>query len=435
MLTSLRSLTDTSPRKRRFIAGSALVVLAASIGAMVSLQTGAQDVRLAPLAMDGPASRVPWQRYAGWPTRDTSGFNSLTRMMSPPAPGTPRKLDTELTGDPAAGQKLAADRSRGGSCLACHVMGPAGEADLPGNVGPDLSEIGNAGRDDEWLFNYVNDARVYNPDTVMPPWGTHGIFSEAEIGDIVAFLKTLKWPAKFKTAFDDPIKRPAPIEQRDNLDALINPAMWLIEERATALWKTAGAAGTSCASCHSEPAQSFRTWAAAMPRWEARLNKVLGVEEFVTRHTKATTGQNWLMQSEENTALSTYLRYLANGVPIAVDTAGAEAKAAYQRGEALSMRKIGALNFSCADCHGADKSASKWIRGQWLGELRGQLDHFPTWRTSQQSVWDIRKRFQWCQVAIWADDLPPDAREYGDLELYLASQNAGQKLSVPGIRH
>jgi sulfur-oxidizing protein SoxA len=93
------------------------------------------------------------------------------------------------------------------------------------------------------------------------------------------------------------------------------------------------------------------------------------------------------------------------------------------------------LNFSCADCHSADKGAQKWIRGQWLGELRGQLDHFPTWRTSQQSIWDIRKRFQWCQVAIWADDLPPDASEYGDLELYLAAQNTGQKMSVPGIRH
>lgn len=435
MLTSLRSLIETSTRKRRFLAGSGLVILAASIGGLVSLQTRAQSVRLAPLAIEGPASAVPWQRYAGWPTRDTSKFNSLTRMVSPPAPDAPRKLGNELAGDPAAGQKLAADRSRGGSCLACHVMGPAGGADLPGNVGPDLSEIGNAGRDDEWLFNYVNDARVYNPETVMPPWGTHGIFSESEIGDIVAFLKTLKSPAKFKTALDDPMKRSAPVEQRDNLDTLVNPAIWLVEERAPALWKAAGPAATSCASCHSEPTQSFKTWAAAMPKWEARLNKVLGVEEFVTRHAKATTGQNWLMQSEENTALSTYLRYLANGAPIAVDTAGPEAKAAYQRGEALSTRKIGALNFSCADCHGADKSASKWIRGQWIGELRGQLDHFPTWRTSQQSVWDIRKRFQWCQVAIWADDLPPDAPEYGDLELYLASQNAGQKVSVPGIRH
>ena len=73
---------------------------------------------------------------------------------------------------PANGAKLVADRNRGGSCLACHVMGPAGGADLPGNVGPDLSEIGNAGREDEWLFNYVYDARVYNPETVMPPWGS-----------------------------------------------------------------------------------------------------------------------------------------------------------------------------------------------------------------------------------------------------------------------
>jgi len=50
-------------------------------------------------------------------------------------------------------------------------------------------------------------------------------------------------------------------------------------------------------------------------------------------------------------------------------------------------------------------------------------------------VWDIRKRFQWCQVAIWADDLPPDDSAYGDLELYLAAQNESLKLSVPGIRH
>ena len=66
---------------------------------------------------------------------------------------------------------------------------------------------------------------------------------------------------------------------------------------------------------------------------------------------------------------------------------------------------------------------------------KGQYDHFPTWRTSLLAIWDIRQRFQWCQVNIRADELPPDAKEYGDLELYLASQNEGQKLSVPGIRH
>jgi L-cysteine S-thiosulfotransferase len=335
----------------------------------------------------------------------------------------------------AAGAKLVADRSRGGSCIACHVMGPAGGADLPGNVGPDLSEIGNANRDDEWLFNYVFDARVYNAETVMPPWGTHGIFDETEIGHIITFIKTLKTPVAFKTESDDPQKRSIPVEKRDNLDALTNPAMWAIETKAPLLWKISGPSDQSCATCHARPEDDFKTWAAQMPRWEPRLNKILGIEEFAARHAQATTGAIWLMQSEENTALAIYLRYLANGAEIKVDVATGPARDAFERGKVLSSRKLGQLNFSCADCHAPEKGASKWIRGQWLGELKGQLDHFPTWRTSQNSIWDIRKRFQWCQVAIWANDLPPDAKEYGDLELYLAAQNSGLKLNVPGIRH
>ena len=119
-----------------------------------------------------------------------------------------------------------------------------------------------------------------------------------------------------------------------------------------------------------------------MPKWEPRLNKVLGVEEFVTRHAKATTGADWLMETDENRAMSVYLHFLANGTPIQVDTTSADAKAAIERGKALADRKLGQLNFACTDCHG--KSANHWIRGQWLGEPKGQYDHFPTWRTSLQ---------------------------------------------------
>ena len=174
--------------------------------------------------MKADASPRPWKRYTGWPTRDMSKFNTLANLASPPAPKEPRKIEGEITGDAKKGAELVADRNRGGSCLACHVMGPAGSANLPGNVGPDLSEIGNAGREDEWLFNYVYDGRVYNPETVMPPWGTHELLNEQEIRDIVAFLKTLKSPAPFRTVLDDPEKRPAPVEKRENLDPLKIPA-------------------------------------------------------------------------------------------------------------------------------------------------------------------------------------------------------------------
>jgi len=411
-----------------------IIVLAASaaLGLLTFDAASAQTKPLPPLDTKSEASARPWYRYSGWPTRDYSKFNTLAKLASPPAPKEPRKLEGPITGDPKHGAQLVADRSRGGSCLAGHVMGPAGGANLPGNVGPDLSEIGNAGREDEWLFNYVYDARVYNPESVMPPWGTNGLFNDQEINDIVAFLKTLTAPASFKTEVDNPEKRPPPVEKRANLDPMENPGMWAIE-KAQAMYKTRTVSGFACHTCHTEPEKSFKTWAATMPKWEPRLDKVLGVEEFVTRHARATTGADWPMETDENRTMSVYLHYLANGATIDVDTANGPAKAAYARGEDLANRKLGQLNFACSDCHG--KSADHWIRGQWLGEQRGQYDHFPTWRTSLQAIWDVRQRFQWCQVNIRADELPPDAKEYGDLELYLAAKNVGQKLSVPGIRH
>lgn len=417
------------------ILASRMAVVLFSAGAFVSAGgsgASAQAKKEAPLEINGDASARPWKRYAGWPTRDESKYNTLGNVATPPAPKQPRKIASPISGDAVNGAKLVADRNRGGSCLACHVMGPAGNAELPGNAAPDLSEIGSAGREDEWLFNYIYDARVYNPETVMPPWGSHGFFNDQEINDMVAFLKTLKSPAVFKTTLDDPNKRPAPVEKRENLDPIENPGMWAVD-KAQELWKQSGVAGKSCQSCHANAKETFKIWAASMPKWEPRLNKVLGVEEFVTRHAKATTGADWLMETDENRAMSVYLHYLANGAPIKVDTTSPETKAAIERGKELSARKVGQLNMACTDCHG--KVANHWIRGQWLGEPKGQYDHFPTWRTSLLAIWDIRQRFQWCQVNIRADELPPDAKEYGDLELYLAAQNEGQKLSVPGIRH
>jgi len=394
----------------------------------------AQQTDRVPLDLASDASVRPWVRYACWPTRNAATFNTLAVLASPPAPKEPRQLTGPVTGDPAIGKQLVADRSRGGSCLACHVMGPAGGADLPGNIGPDLSEIGNANNDDEWLFNFVYDARVYVDDTPMPPFGSHVIFDDTEIGHVVAFLKTLKAPAPFKRDIDDPEKRPPPVEKRDNVDRAANPAMRAVDEKAPALWKLAGPAGSACATCHAQPEKAFNRWAASMPKWEPRLDKVLGVEEFVARHAKATTGQAWPMETDKNIALSLYLRYLANGTAIDVDVENAASKASYERGRELSLRKVGQLNFSCADCHLPGRGALKWMGGQWLPDMNGQLDHFPTWRAGQQAIWDIRKRFQWCQVASWANELPPDAKEYGDLELYLTAQSNGLKLDVPGMR-
>jgi sulfur-oxidizing protein SoxA len=438
-----RGATAYTPAPRS--AGRLVKFCAAALGLVLGVGVGTLSValgrsvgearRVAPMALEGEASKRPWKRYEGWPAaKDMARFTNAAAVRSPPRPTAPRKLDGPIGGDPAKGAALAITGRGAHNCLACHVIGDRG-TNQPGNIGPDLSEIAKSGRTDEYLYNYLYDARVYNPNTVMPPWGTHGVLGDADIRHIVAFLKTLAKPAVFKNPLDDPARRPVPKETRDNLDPMVNPGVFTTDT-ARQLWSEKGPKRAACASCHHtpQPEVRFSAWAASMPRWDKQLKKVLGVEEFVFRHAKATTGHSWPIDGENNLLISMYLRHLANGATIKVDVTSAPAKAAAERGKELWERKMGRLNLSCAECHTQKKYAHRWTRGQWLTAARGYTVHFPTWRTSRNQLWDIRKRFQWCNVAIGADELPPDARQYGDLELYLSSLSNGLKLSVPGIR-
>lgn len=375
-----------------------------------------------PLESSKPAYKMPWTRDTSWAQEHWDKYsNTAKEILSPITPK--QSIETPIQGNAEKGKKLVANRSQGSTCLACHLLP---DEHLMGNVGVNLTEIGTWEEDEERMFNYIYDPRSYKPNTVMPPWGAHQLLSRDEIKDIVAYLKTLKFPAEFPDPIDDPAKRPLPAaETRNNLDPFENPGMNSVE-LGTRLFQQ------QCSSCH-ESAESFKGWAVKMPKYAPSVQKVLGVEEFVTRHVLATKNINYPMQSDENLALAIYLRYLSNGQAIAIDTQDPQTQAAFQHGESLMQRKQGQLNLSCVDCH--QTAANKWLRGQYLSTTKGMMDHFPTYRTSRGEIWDIRKRFQWCNVSVRANELPPDASEYADLELYLTAVNNGQVLSVPGIRN
>ena len=437
MLSSLRVAVRANFGRRLAIAVQAALCL--TIGAVPSFaQQKTANSGAAPLELAKPASARPWARYkvdsqgSSWPQTMWSSFDNLARAGVSPAVHPAPSFSLPVEGDAERGRTLAYDRSRGGSCVVCHIMGKTTPSQ-PGNVGPDLSTIGNS-RDDQYLFNYVYDARLYNPNSIMPPWGAYGVFRPDEVRDIVAFLKTLKEPYAISDKNENPQTRPLPVESRDNLDPTENPAIFGLDH-GKEVFKRSGRTGKSCATCHASPESAFKTWAAGMPKYEPRLKRVMGVEEFITRHARATTGDEMLMQSNDNIGLSIYLHNLANGAPINVQVTTPGARAAVKNGQALMQRKIGQLNMACVDCHTRERHAGKWVRGQYLVESKGTTAHFPTWRTSRGDIWDIRKRFQWCNVSVRADELPPDAKEYGDIELALAAMNKGEKINSPGIRH
>jgi len=87
----------------------------------------------------------------------------------------------------AEGQKIAFDRGKG-NCLTCHQIKGG---DLPGTIGPALTDIKSKYPDRKDLVAIVTDETKRNPQTVMPPFGRNRILTEQEIDAVVDFLQTL----------------------------------------------------------------------------------------------------------------------------------------------------------------------------------------------------------------------------------------------------
>lgn len=89
--------------------------------------------------------------------------------------------------DIAAGRAIAGDRNAG-NCFACHQVEGA---ELAGNIGPPLVAMKMRFPERQALYDQIADPRTRNPDTVMPPYGAHGILSERELNLVIDYLLTL----------------------------------------------------------------------------------------------------------------------------------------------------------------------------------------------------------------------------------------------------
>ena len=375
-------------------------------------------------------------RYAGWTTRDFGGFRTYAYRDTVSDPPVQRAgMPAGVTGDAAKGRALFLDRGRA-PCTGCHLV-PGADVWPAGSVGPDLSTVGDRGLPDAYLYQQLWDPRVTFPATVMPPWGTQGVFTPEELMHLVAYLQTLRGPlAPERDADRNPFTRAKPVGFGDNLDPTNNPAV-VRAESAVALWSARGPAGKSCADCHAGGVErAMRGVATRYPRHVAAHGRVMAIEDFLSVHGPATTGTALPVESAANIDLTILIKMASNGLPVAVDTTSGPARAALARGGATFSRRVGERNHACADCHTPERGANKFLGGRLLGDVTAGLTRqFPTWRTSQNDAWDMRRRFQWCMTPLGTNMLPADSIEYAELELYLTQFDNGKLMSVPGIRH
>lgn len=131
------------------------------------------------------SGRLEWEPFArdlsSWPTLSHEDRRESSR---------PRKVQLEgpLNGDPARGRELALRRDKG-YCVVCHQL--PGES-WPGTFGISLIGYKLHRHADADLYQEIFDARVNNPNTAMPPYGSNRILNDQEIRDLVAYLQTLE---------------------------------------------------------------------------------------------------------------------------------------------------------------------------------------------------------------------------------------------------
>ncbi len=87
----------------------------------------------------------------------------------------------------AKGKQVSENRKKG-NCLACHAMDDGAS---PGDIGPPLVAMKARFPDKAKLREQIWDATKKNPNSMMPPFGRHGILTEKEIDAVVEYVYTL----------------------------------------------------------------------------------------------------------------------------------------------------------------------------------------------------------------------------------------------------
>jgi len=113
-------------------------------------------------------------------------------------------MSSAFAADVPEGYKLITDRKKG-NCVACHaIQAPDFKNNQAGNAGPPLHILDANGEKSVMpgymkmrfpnradLYNQIYDATKKNENSLMPPFGSFNILSEAEINSIMDYLYSI----------------------------------------------------------------------------------------------------------------------------------------------------------------------------------------------------------------------------------------------------
>ncbi len=217
-------------------------------------------------------------------------------------------------------------------------------------------------------------------------------------------------------------------QQADDFD---NPAYPYVEAGEAAWSRPEGTDGKSCRDCHGAgPKNSVRHAAASYPKYAPDVQQTISLQTRINLCRKnGLHATPWPDGSEQMVALTAYLRWLARGLPSAVDVTG-PAAAAFERGAGLYSTKTGLLQLSCGQCHtqrfGQKFGADTLTQGHALA--------YPVYSLGERRMISLHERLRMCNLLARAEPQPVNSPDYVALELYLNWRGNDLPITAPGVR-
>lgn len=213
-------------------------------------------------------------------------------------------------------------------------------------------------------------------------------------------------------------------------DDFLNLGMEAVAKGAK-LFSAQGKNGKSCTTCHGENGKKLDPKRIAQyPVLDAKTKRPITLQQRIIDEWAERLGNAPLKyESGDAVALETFVRNLAHGQVVNVQTDGAMAPF-IEQGKTLFEARAGQLNMACNLCH--DHHPGQKLRAQTLSQ--GQTNGFPTYRLANSKVIGTQTRINQCFQSVRAEQQPVGSEAFALMELYLNAHGNGLKIETPAVR-
>ena len=339
-----------------------------------------------------------------------------------------------------------ADRNTG-NCVSCHEIPAwkdstqsANRLTLQGNFGPSLQGVGSRYKKEQ-LRQWIVDARVIHPNTLMPPYGSterltlparqENLLTQKQIDAVVDTLTTFtQTPVSTKDEKSSEVLTASGLAQLQSANAMNPIGLWIDEGKRK--WEK------DCNACHA--LEKVVKAVPNFPKLDAS-QKLINLEDQISvcrkrdANTPTASGQFFSNDDNSTLELSTFLNDAARQLTIHIappsnPTHATIWKQNLTEGEKLFKTRLGHMNLSCQQCHDGKVGAS--MRAQKI--TAGHPTGFPAYRISWQGLGSIERRIRACYSGVQAQVPAPQDIRLRQLELYLKTRAQGLPLEGPSIR-